>query len=198
MIRLTPLHCLAAAVLAAETVVAALIFFPAATPAYQRQFIAGTDCTHPATGGTYTLGETKRPISRSSDAAPDGIFVCNWWTVPDGAWNMGQGSRLYFRLPPDTGALELALTALGVVAPAHPEQRVELEANGVTLPAITLDSTQLRIYRVEIPAEAVAAGGGTLDLALRFPDAISPRQLRLSRERARRAIFLAAVMLSRK
>ena len=196
--RFTSWHWAAAALLAGELLVAGLVFLPQPSAAYRAQFLDRVDCWHGGTGGSYRLGETVRPRFETPQAGPEGIFACGWMTLEDGAWSLGHGAHLFFRLPADRAAapLQLRLRARALVAPRQPEQRVELFANGTPLPSLRLDNGTVEDIDIDIPAAITAAG--TLDIRLSFPDAASPRGLGIGSHRGALALYLEAVTLSPK
>ena len=193
-IRLTRWHWGAVLLLLAELAVAALVLVPRPSAAYRAQFIDRVDCWHAEQGGSYHLGDTVHPRFDTPEAGPDGIFACGWLTLDDGAWSLGGAAHLYFRLPPESGQLRLELVARALVSPSHPVQRIELEADGVALPTLRLTSREFLDLAVDMPAEVV--GDGSLDLKLRFPDAVSPRRIGAGSHRGALALFVQSVTLS--
>lgn len=195
-IRLTRWHWGAAALLLAELAVALLVLMPRPSAAYRAQFIDRADCWHGGEGGDYLLGQPVVPRFDTPEAGPDGIFVCGWLTLDDGAWSLGGGAHLYFRLPPITGALRLELEARALVSSSHPVQRVEIDADGQVLPTLRLANREVERLAVDIPAGP--ALDGALDLRLRFPDAVSPRRIGAGHHRGALALFVRSVTLSQK
>ncbi len=194
--RLTPWHWGAATLLLAELFVALLVLMPRPSAAYRAQFIDRADCWHGQEGGDYRLGRAVAPRFDTPEAGPDGIFVCGWLTLDDGAWSLGGGAHLYFRLPPLTGPLRLVLDARALVSPSHPVQRIDIEADGLALPGLQLANRSIERITVDIPAGPAA--DGALDLRLRFPDAVSPRRIGAGNHRGALALFVQSVTLTPK
>ena len=189
-----PLHLLAALLLFAQLAIGLSALVPEVMPAYRAQFLERTDCSNPAAIGRYELGATVRPVFGSADAAADGIFACGWHPAAEGLWSNSGGARLLFALPSQPAAWRIEIEAGGLVSETHPGQRVIATANGIALGTATVTGATPTRLVFEVPAEATA--DGRLEVALSFPDATSARAIGAGRERALRAIFVAAVTLT--
>lgn len=176
------LYGLAAAILAAEATVFGLALFPNVDPAYRAFYIdRTTDCYPLPVTGDYQLGSTL-DFSDPARALRARVARCGWRDpAQHGSWTDGQLSMLRFRLDPAlVSDLVLTLDLHPYLHGPLQTQLVELTANGIALAPLTLRERKRSTVQLLVPAAAVAAGQGILDLELRFPNARSPYDLGLS------------------
>lgn len=161
--------------IAFELVVVWLMLHPQVPADFRAYYIdRTTTCLNQPVSGAYVLGTT---VSFRSDGLEQAkpLRVCGWeGPAGDGTHAVGTSSRLRFAIPAaEQGPLFLALELVAVERDGHPAQRIGIEANGVELGvANALAGVPLEVD-LEVPAEAIAAAAGTLEVTLYFPDAIS-------------------------
>ena len=149
-----------------------LILRPNVDPVYRAYFIDKTsDCWPHLTDGDYALGESIGFLPDRREAA-DRIKICGWF-YPDGTgtWTYGAFSRLRTRFPPAATPLVLTITAGAMVSAAHPEQRVNVSANGSSLGTLSFTSGDLQAQSIDIPKAIADLSATGLDWQLDFPEA---------------------------
>src|SRR5262249_11771610 len=108
------------------------------------------------------------------------------WSVaePDGTWNDGTNAVISCRSvsPPKTfSRVEINGRAF---APSGRRQRLKFSVNGHSRPELTWDSGQQQSFFLALPGSS----SGRWEFRFEFPDAISPKELDMSRD-ARRLAF---------
>ncbi|GLQ54509.1 hypothetical protein [Devosia nitrariae] len=163
-----------AIILAVELVVFWRALNPSAEGDYRAYYIdKTTTCLAQPMTGAYELG---RRVSFRSDGAAltRELKPCGWeGPVGDGTHSVGETSRLRFAVGTADAPLELALEMVAVDMPGPPRQRVRVSANGIFVGEAGLTPGEPRRATFPIPVEALG-GTGILDIALDFPEAISP------------------------
>lgn len=161
--------------IAFELAVVWLMLHPQVPPDYRAYYIdRTTTCLNQPVSGAYELGTTVSFRSDGLELAKP-LRVCGWeGPAGDGTHAVGTSSRLRFALSAtETGPLVLTLNLVAVSRDGYPAQRMLIEANGVELgTANALAGVPLEVD-LEVPPEVLAAGAGTLEVTLYFPDAIS-------------------------
>jgi hypothetical protein len=161
--------------IAFELVVVWFMLHPQVPPDYRAYYIdRTTTCLNQPVSGEYELGTTVSFRSDGQELARS-LRVCGWeGPAGDGTHAVGTSSRLRFAIPAaGAGPLFLSLELVAITRDGHPSQHVLIEGNGAELGTVTaLAGVPLEV-ELQIPQELVAAGGGTLDVTLHFPDAIS-------------------------
>ncbi len=133
-----------------------------------------TTCLNQPVSGDYVLGTVVSFRSEETDQTK-ALRVCGWsGPAGDGTHAIGETSRLRFALPPDAeGPLQLTLELVAIEREGHPSQRVVVSVNGSELTTATALAGAPLTVAVDIPAAAIAAQPGSVELVLDFPDAIS-------------------------
>lgn len=96
----------------------------------------------------------------------------------EGAWTDGPEAGFVCApaADPNNAPIRIAIHGRAFLTPGR-SQRIEFVANGVSIKQVLFDESDPdQTVRLELPRPA----GGTLDLRLRFPDAVSPEDLGLS------------------
>ena len=130
-----------------------------------------TTCLPQPVTGAYVLG-TELDFRSEGDETRE-LRPCGW-TGPagDGTHSVGQTSRLRFAA--DTAEpLSLMLELTGVTLPGPAQQRVLTSANGIEIGEIAVTPDKTERFVIPIPASALDQDG-FVDIALDYPDAISP------------------------
>lgn len=180
-----------------ELFVVFLILHPQVSADYRAYYIdRTTTCLPEPVSGKYELGSN---LSFRSDgrklAAP--LKACGWISpYGEGTPTKGETARLRFAIPPRTTGLTLTLTLRPVVKDEVTSQRVVVSANDVYIDTLQLPDGPSRMMSVEIPADIVEQGNGTLEVKLDFPDAISFEAGGRGSNTQKRAILLSALQLS--
>jgi hypothetical protein len=178
-----------------ELFVVFLMLHPQVSANYRAYYIdRTTTCLPEPVSGKYVLGSN---LSFRSDgrklAAP--LKACGWLSpYGEGTPTKGETARLRFAIPPGTAALTLTLTLRPVVNVTS--QRVVVSANDVFIDMLQLPDGPSRTMSVEIPADIVERGNGTLEVKLDFPDAISFEAGGRGSNTQKRAILLSALQLA--
>ena len=193
----TGLYVLVTAVLAFESAVFALIFFPRVSDAYRAYFVErSTDCYPLPISGRYHMGGTINFVAGGPSAQATAVKVCGWTDPADtGTWSVGREARLRFRLGFVPADVLVGINMLPFVAGTLQEQRVVVVANGIEIESIRLggSSTGLKVFRV--PRRLILDHWGYLDFGFRFPDAASPVALGINNDRRLLAIRLLSMRL---
>ena len=130
-----------------------------------------TTCLDKPTSGSYAIGRTVSFLP-DDQAGARKLRVCGWdGPAGDGTHSVGTTSRLRFALDGPVSSLILRLEMTAIVAPAHPVQRVEVAANGVSVGTATIPADTTRLIDFDVPAAAIARDPAHLDVILSFPDA---------------------------
>lgn len=174
--------------------VIALAFNPNVSDQYRAFFIERTtDCWPADVSGEIVPGQRISFLKADSKGPAKTLRRCGWLDAEGtGTWSIGPESRLLLILPQPDRATTLELDMLPFTAEGHPTQRVEITANGRSVASLKLDAKSAARHEIELPA-GTAEPDGRLELALHFPDAVSPRDLGRSNDRrklAARLIFL--------
>ncbi len=186
-----PLHIAAFAGLAIfELTVLGLALTPNVSADYRAAFIDRTsDCWPRPASGEVAPGKRISFLKADADGPAVNVLVCGW-IKPDGTgtWSNGPESRLLLQLQPERTA-RLAFDLLPFLPKPVTRQRVEVSANGIALPGLELRQETARGQVIEVPGTAIGPDG-RVALTLRFPDAISPREAGLNRDRYKLAVRL--------
>lgn len=169
-------YAMVAVLAAGELYLTYLVFHPTAGPLYRAYYIDQTTtcATQLLMEGTYTLGTV---VAFWTDGNPDQtreLKLCGWeGPVGDGTHSVGETSRLRFAIPQDVGALSLAFEMTAIEGEDRPTQRVIVSANGTRMGEIAIPPGRKGGFGAVIPAAALAAGEGFVDLDFDFPNAVS-------------------------
>jgi len=122
------------------------------------------------------------------------------WGMPEAlaTWTVTSEATLAFPLGPEkiVGDLELCVEARPYANEQHPRQRVEFLVGESSLARFDLGAKEpVEPLRVRIP-EACLASGELLRVAIRLPDAVSPRQLKISSDQRTLGLSVRSVRLS--
>lgn len=176
--------------------VIALAFNPNVSDRYRAFFIERTtDCWPADVSGEIVPGQRVSFLKADAKGPARTLRRCGWLDAEGtGTWSIGPESRLLLMLPRPDEATIVELDLLPFTAEAHPLQRVEVTANGRSVSSLRLDAKSAAKHEIELPA-GTAEPDGRLELALHFPDAISPRDIGLSTDRRNLAVRLIFVTL---
>ena len=123
------------------------------------------------------------------------VMLHGGWSLPEpwGVWSNGSRAKLRIHLrEPSQGPARLAADAIAFIPPGRMHQRVVLRVGEDQVAEWRLGAAPAR-FEFTIPAEAIMEGGAVLTLQL--PDAVSPREVGLSRDARRLGIGLIGVTL---
>lgn len=164
---------LVAIAIAFELVVVWLMLHPQVSADYRGYYIdMSTTCLNQPISGDYTLGEIVSFLPEGADAAKP-LKVCGWQgPAGDGTHALGTSSRLRFALPADTGALTLKLEIFALDHEGSAGQTIDVDVNGTVVSTIELDAGATESFDIAIPAEVVATHPQSLEVTLKYPDAI--------------------------
>jgi hypothetical protein len=201
MTRSVTLYGMALLLLLFEVAVLAAALRPDVSKEYASYFIDRTsDCWTADVPGEGRLNRELR-----LDLAPtpwplvaQDTLVCGWiGPASVGTWSQGRLARLRFRFDPAPWAdVVLHLEVRPLVNDTHPRQRVEFFANGEPIGLLSLDAKSDPNQAIRLPAALIArAERGQVDLELHLPDAVSPSELGMARERRRLGIRLLSMRL---
>ncbi len=161
--------------IAFELTVVWVMLHPQVSPDYRAYYIdRTTTCLNQPVTGAYELGTTVSFLGDGLELAKP-LRVCGWeGPAGDGTHAVGTSSRLRFAVPTtETGPLFLSLELIAVEREGHPSQTIAVEANGIELGTLSALAGVPLDVDLEVPAEALASGAGTLEVTLKFPDAIT-------------------------
>ena len=111
-------------------------------------------------------------------AADSERYRVSGWSKTEGnfAWTEGTSAKLALPVPAEAGRLTVNMTLRGLVQPPTlPVQPVEVYASKQKVADWQVSDSA--VFTAVIPAELTKSGGGTLDLELRIPKAVSPEAL---------------------
>jgi hypothetical protein len=179
-----------------ELYAASLVLRPSVDATYRAYFIDKTsDCWPHVTPASYELG---KDLS-FTEGAPNLFFPnkgCGWfYPNAKGTWSYGPFSTMLFRFPGEDLPLTLTINAGAMVDAAHPNQRVEVSANGTKLGTLSFGSMEPEVRTVSIPAELGKTG--SLDLRFDFPDARSGKELGPNEDAHLRAIRFVSMKIDK-
>ncbi len=190
-------HLAIASLIALEALVVAWAATPNVDPVYRAVYVDRTsDCYPLAVSGAYRLGER---LSFATDGDADkrlAVTRCGF-REPDrvGSWSDGKESRLRFRLDRGAADLALELELAPFISDAVTVQRVLVDANDTRVADLVLTEPRLETISVPISRDLLSPAEMVLDITLTYPDAISPLELGLSKDRYAYAIHLVALRL---
>jgi hypothetical protein len=189
------LYGLAALVALFEVASLWLALHPQVDANYRAYFLdKTTTCLNHAVPADYTVGERLSFASQGYGPAAR-TRVCGWQgPAGDGTHSIGEESRLRFHWAGGAVPSVLGITMTALDRPGHPQQRVELVGNGVTIGEVVVPAGETRSFSVPLPAEVFLDDPKGLDLILKYPDAI--RMGPMDSDVIKRAIKLVSLTLS--
>jgi hypothetical protein len=166
-------------VAAAELYVTWLALHPNVSAGYRAYYIdQSTTCLDKPVPGTYRLGETISFLPDDQTGARR-LRVCGWdGPAGDGTHSVGTTSMLRFALSDPTAKdLTLRMLVTAIAAPDRRSQRIVLSGNGVPLGEATIPDSTTATLDFIIPAAAIDAAHGRLDVTISYPTAteMTPR-----------------------
>lgn len=193
-------HVVAAALVALQACLGAWAALPDAgiDETYRAVFIDRSRTCYPIdVSGAYRLGHYLDLSQRGDKASRTNIVRCGFRdAAPNGSWSDGEVTRLRFAIEPPSGDLALDLVMWPFIAEGVDVQRVEIMANDHSVETLVLDGRTMPFHRIVIPRDLAQPIDGRLELALHYPDAISPRQLGLSNDQYEHAVFIYSLQLT--
>ncbi|MFD2648152.1 hypothetical protein ACFSX5_10155 [Devosia albogilva] len=165
-------YALAGLLFAAEAGVVWLMLNPDVPEDFRAYYIdRSTTCLNQPVPGTYAFGTVVDFTSDGREQAMP-LRVCGWeGPAGDGTHAVGTSSRLRFRGDPQPGAHELVLDLAAISRDGDPQpQRVEVLIDGELTNTLDVALPEPQSFRLPVPDDVLA--DGTLELILRFPDAV--------------------------
>jgi hypothetical protein len=130
-----------------------------------------------------------------STASPAVDYLGKGWSYnePWGTWSEGSESQIVLRPAASLHSVSLETTAM--LAPAHPEQALEVFVNDVRVLSTRLLKPDPSRLDIALPPEVrqLIAREGLLRIQLKYPNAISPGELGVSKDPRKLAVGLIAL-----
>ncbi len=165
-------NALAAALFAFEAGVVWLMLHPDVPEDFRAYYIdRSTTCLNQPVPGTYAFGTVVDFTSDGREQAMP-LRVCGWeGPAGDGTHAVGTSSRLRFRGEPQPGSHALVLDLAAITRDGEPQpQRVEVLIDADLTATLDVALPEPQSFSLPVPEDALA--DGTLELILRFPDAV--------------------------
>ncbi|MEO5806271.1 hypothetical protein [Devosia sp.] len=175
MFKRLPAYGLIAVFAAFEIAVLWLALHPDVPEDYRAYYIdQSTTCLNQPVTGEYRLGQVIDFTASEGDLSKP-FKACGWkGPSKEGTDAVGETSRLRFIFPQTAPSLTLQFEAIAVDHPETPTQTVKVLANGVPVGEVTIDQSAPQNFKLAIPAEAIAAMPGRIELRFDYPEAFAP------------------------